>query len=81
MIRNSMKVEMIKKKYPIGTRIKLKHMKDNYAVPNGTCGTVQYVDDEGQIGMKWDNGSTLSLIYGIDKFDIIKEKNKDERSR
>lgn len=73
------KVEMIKKRYPVGTRIKLQYMEDNYAVQNGTCGTIEYVDDEGQIGMKWDNGRTLSLIYGVDKFDII--KTKQERSR
>lgn len=77
-MKNS-KVEMIKKKYPVGTRIKLQYMEDNFAVPSGTYGTVEYVDDEGQIGMKWDNGGTLSLIYGVDKFDII--KNKQERSR
>lgn len=27
------KVEMIKKKYPVGTRIKLNYMQDDYAVP------------------------------------------------
>ena len=62
---------------------------DNYSVPRGTCGTVEYVDDEGQIGMKWDNGSSLSLIYGVDSFELITnkelnhnfKKNKDERGR
>lgn len=70
------KVEMIKNKYPIGTRIKLNYMNDDNAVPCGTCGIVEYVDDEGQIGMKWDNGRTVSLIYGVDSFEIIKENNK-----
>lgn len=70
------KVEMIKKKYPVGTRIKLNYMQDDYAVPSGMAGTVDYVDDEGQIGMSWDNGRTLSLIYGVDSFSIIDEKQK-----
>ena len=67
-MENRGKIEMIKNKYPVGTRIKLNYMDDNYSVPRGTCGTVEYVDDEGQIGMKWDNGSSLSLIYGVDSF-------------
>ncbi|MBP3462926.1 MAG: DUF4314 domain-containing protein [Clostridia bacterium] len=70
------KVEMIKKKYPVGTRIKLNYMQDDYAVPSGMTGTVDYVDDEGQIGMSWDNGRTLSFIYGVDSFSIIDEKQK-----
>lgn len=51
-------------------------MQDDYAVPSGMTGTVDYVDDEGQIGMSWDNGRTLSLIYGVDSFSIIDEKQK-----
>lgn len=55
--------------YPVGTRLELISMDDPYApVPPGTRGTVQYVDDMGQIGMKWDNGSSLSLISGEDSF-------------
>lgn len=54
---------------PIGTRLELISMDDPYApVPSGTRGTVQYVDDMGQIGMKWDNGRSLSLIPGEDSF-------------
>ena len=69
------KVEMIKNKYPVGTRIRLNYTDDCYSLASGCCGTVKYVDDEGQIGMQWDNGRTLSLIYGVDSFDII---NSDE---
>ena len=88
-MENRGKIEMIKNKYPVGTRIKFTYMDDNYSVPRGACGTVEYVDDEGQIGMKWDNGSSLSLIYGVDSFELITnkelnhnfKKNKDERGR
>ena len=64
-------VERIKEMYPTGTRIKLNYMADNYAVPSGTCGTVDLVDDAGQILMTWDNGRTLALIIGEDSFEII----------
>ena len=40
--------------YPPGTRILLEHMEDKFAVPDGTRGTVDYVDDAGQIHMRWD---------------------------
>jgi hypothetical protein len=69
-----MKISTIKEMYPQGTRIELINMDDPYApVPSGTKGTVEYVDDMGQISMKWDNGRTLALIPEVDEFKIIKE--------
>ncbi len=62
-------IERYRKEYPPGTRIELIHMDDPYApVPSGTRGTVQLVDDAGQIHMKWDNGRTLALVPGEDSF-------------
>ena len=61
--------ERMKRNYPVGTRLELINMTDPYApVPPGTRGTVSYVDDIGQIGMKWDNGRSLSLIPGEDSY-------------
>ena len=57
-------MELIRRQYPVGTRIILNHMDDSQAPPPGTKGTVAYVDDIGQIGVKWDTGSSLSLIPG-----------------
>ena len=55
--------------YEAGQRIRLLHMEDPYhSVPDGTEGNVEFVDDAGQIHMKWDNGCTLALIPGIDDF-------------
>lgn len=69
-----MNVNVIKAKYTKGTRIELIHMDDPYApVPSSTKGTVEFVDDMGQIAMKWDNGRTLALIPEIDKFKVIQE--------
>ena len=64
-------VEKIKKLFPVGTRVRLIHMDDPQAVPSGTLGTVDYIDDDGQLHMKWDNGRTLALIYGVDQFETI----------
>ena len=61
-------MELIRRQYPVGTRIILNHMDDSQAPPPGTKGTVAYVDDMGTIGIEWDNGSALSLIPGEDSF-------------
>lgn len=67
-----MNVAYIKKQYPAGTRIKLINMDDPWhPVEPGTEGTVHFVDDIGQIHMKWDNGRTLALVPGQDEFEII----------
>ena len=59
--------------YPPGTRISLLNLNDSlHPVPSGTRGTVIHVDDGGNIHMKWDNGSSLSLIPGVDQFVKIK---------
>lgn len=67
-------VARIRQNYPVGTRILLNHMEDGWAVPSGTRGTVAYVDDAGQLGMKWDNGRTLALIPGVDNFRKLSEQ-------
>ena len=68
-------IEELKKIYPKGTEIELISMNDSQAVPKGTHGVVDHVDDMGTIHMKWDTGSTLGLIIGEDQFRIIKQKN------
>ncbi len=71
-MRPSEEVEKIKKLFPVGTRVRLIHMDDPQAIPDGTLGTVDHIDDDGQLHMKWDTiGSTLALIYGVDQFEII----------
>ena len=71
-------VAYIKKQYPEGTRIVLNWMEDPFSpVAPGTCGTVQFVDDIGQIHMKWDNGRTLALIPGVDSFQMVAESVRE----
>ena len=59
-------VECIRKKYPAGTRVELVRMDDAQAPPIGTKGTVKGVDDTGSLLMRWDNGSSLNVVYGED---------------
>ena len=60
-------VERIRKEYPKGTRVMLVNMDDTQAPPLGTKGTVIGVDDTGSIMVALDNGSSLNVIYNVDK--------------
>ena len=59
-------VERVKKQYSVGCRVELVRMDDVQAPPIGTKGTVRYVDDLGSLGVGWDNGSSLQVVYGVD---------------
>lgn len=62
-------VEFMREQFPPGTRIRLTEMQDPYApVSPGTEGTVEHIDDACQLHMNWDNGRTLALIPGEDRF-------------
>ena len=68
-------VNFIKEQYPPGTRIRLNSMEDPYhPILPGTEGEVDFVDDKGQIFMKWDNGRTLPLVPGEDSFTVLPPK-------
>ena len=72
---NERQLKALRERFPAGTRIRLNHMDDPYApVPPGTTGSVAYVDDAGNVHMKWDNGRSLFLIPDEDDFTIIKEE-------
>ena len=62
------KVARLREQYPAGTRICLDSLDGEADMPQGLEGTVQYVDDAGQLGISWDNGRSLSLIPGVDSF-------------
>lgn len=66
MLMNEGLVKSIKEQYPKGTRVELTKMDDIQAPPIGTKGTVIGVDDIGSIMVNWDNGSSLSVVYGED---------------
>lgn len=74
MIYDKRKVELIRRRYPEGTRICLDHMEDICPVESGTCGWVQFVDDAGTLHCKFDDGRTLGVIPGVDQFHKIKRE-------
>ena len=67
------KKEELKRKFPVGTRIKLISLVNfEPNLPDGTLGTVKGHDDQPALLMQWDNGSSLSLLpYEGDKFIAI----------
>jgi len=66
-------LEKLRKEYPPGTRVELIRMEDIQAPPTGTQGTVIGVDDIGSIMVSWDNGSSLSVVYGEDSCRKLKD--------
>lgn len=64
-------IKEIENKYKPGYKVKLIKMYDLYAPPVGTIGIIKDVDSVGNILVNWGNNSSLSLIIGIDEFEII----------
>lgn len=60
-------VERVRKIYPVGCRVVLIQMDDPYSkLTPGSRGTVTSVDDTGTIFVRWDCGSGLGVVYGVD---------------
>ena len=60
-------VDIVRKLYPAGCRVELVRLDDPYSkLTPGERGTVETVDDTGTVFVKWDSGSTLGVIYGVD---------------
>lgn len=65
--------------FPKGTRIQLDaDMDDPQPVLAGTKGTILAIDDMAQAVMKWDNGRSLSLILGHDRFHKLQLENNEK---
>ena len=67
-------IQLIKNKYVKGTKIELIKMYDLQAPSTKTIGIVEGVDDLGNILVKWDNGSSLSLVENVDEFIILESE-------
>lgn len=77
-------VEQLRMRYPKGTRFCLDFM-DEHGMPPGLQGTVEFIDDAGQIHMHWENGRSLALIPGADSFHRVDgpatEVSKDKKMK
>lgn len=56
----------------IGKRVRLVYTNDPYTnLKSGDEGTVNFVDDLGTVFVKWDSGSSLGLVSGHDRYEVI----------
>ena len=69
-------IAALRQRYLRGTRVELLAMDDPQAPPTGTMGEILGVDDAGQILVRWETGSSLSLIPGVDSFHIVQKGDR-----
>lgn len=64
-------VQDIKNRYPVGTKVVLEYMEDDWGPPVGSIGIVRHVDDIGTIHVAWETGGSLGLVPGVDRFRVV----------
>jgi len=69
-------IAALRERYPRGTKVELLAMDDPQAPPTGTMGEVIGVDDAEQLLVRWETGSSLSLIPGVDSFRMAEKGGK-----
>ena len=73
-------VDRLRQQYPKGTKICCDSMnEDPRPIPPSTIGEVVGVDDAGQVMTRWSNGSSLSIIPGVDSFHVVQPVEKIEQ--
>lgn len=65
-------IEKIKRELPEGTRIELIHINDDFCkLKKGTKGTIDCVDDIGQVHVQFDDSIRIGLNMEEDSFVTI----------
>lgn len=78
---SSSEVQFYKETYPKGTRIVLDRMSDDpRPIPPGTAGTVEVVDDIGQIHCSFDNGRYLAICPEVDSFHRMEPEESESQA-
>jgi hypothetical protein len=61
-----------------GQRVRVVKMDDPWAVlPLDMEGTIDHLDSMGTIFVRWDNGSMLGLIPGVDEYEVLPPPAQD----
>ena len=81
MLSNKEYADKMRDRFPAGTRVEMDYMDDPDAILPGTKGTVDHIDDVGQIHVNWDNGRYIAIIPEEDSFHKIIEKGRDNGAR
>lgn len=63
----SEELELLKKNYPVGTKLKIIDMTDEPQY-SGKAGVVEFIDDEGQLHGTWGG---CALIPNVDEFEKV----------
>lgn len=81
MLSNKEYADKMRDRFPAGTRVEMDYMDDPDAILPGTKGTVDHIDDVGQIHVNWDNGRYIAINSEEDSFHKIIEKGRDNGAR
>ena len=63
----------------VGDRVRLVRCTDTFTrLRPGSLGTVSFVDDMGTVHVRWDGGSSLGLIPGVDRWEDLPQVGPQE---